>query len=406
MTAIQDSGSRAEAVARASYGRLVAVLASATRDIPAAEDALSEAFVAALSTWPGNGVPDNPEGWLLTVARNRQRDLWKSAAFRTSTALDETNEPEAPMSDLDLDDIPDKRLALLFVCAHPAVDSEARTPLMLQTVLGFDSAHIAGAFAIPEGAMAQRLVRAKRRIRDAHIPFRVPERAEMPDRLPSVLEAIYGAFAIDWAGRGGSESLAGEALYLATTLGELLADEPEAFGLAALISLSLSRAPSRFDDGRLVPLDRQDMARWDPSLIAGGEALLRRAHALGRTGRFQLEAAIQSAHCARRLSGNTDWGAIRSLTEALLRLSPTLGALVSLASTIAELDGPAAGLSQLDASAALLDKFQPAWATRAHLLAELGRAVQADDAYGRAIALTIDAPSRDFLSRARARVTP
>jgi len=397
------AGARAEQVARASYGRLLAIVAADTGDIARAEDALGDAFERALTTWPAAGVPANPEGWLVTVARNRHRDTVKSSAHRLAAPLDTD---VAVIDRIDPDAISDKRLELMFVCAHPAIDAAARTPLMLQTVLGFDAAFVARAFAVPAGTMAQRLVRAKRRIRLARVPFAVPLRQDMPARLPSVLEAVYGAYAIDWhlvSGTTVRDSLAGEALYLATTLARLLDGEPEAFGLAALVAFSLARVDARVaDDGCLVPLAEQDRALWRPGLIAEGESLLRRAHALGRVGRFQLEAAIQSAQCA---PGTADPAALLALHDALVRVSPTLGARVARAAVLADVDGARAGLDALDDIDGA-ERFQPAWATRAHLLASVGETDAAASAYTKAISLTTDTPSRLYLERRAAALTP
>lgn len=403
------AAARAETVARASYGRLVALLAAPTGDIPTAEDALAAAFTTALESWPVSGIPANPEGWLFKVARNRQRDHYRSAAHRTSAPLELVENTWAATDDIDIDAIPDKRLALMFACAHPAIDAGIHTPLMLQTVLGFDCEAIARAFSIPAPTMAQRLVRAKRRIRDTRIPFAIPERSAMAARLPAVLEAVYGTYAINWqvvSGRTLRTSLAAEALYLATTLAELLPNEPETHGLAALISLSMARTEARTDSGgRLVPLSRQDPSSWDAELIERGEVHLGRAHALGRVGRFQLEAALQSVHCARAVTGTTDWQALRTLTQALVAVAPTLGAVVALAATIGETDGPAAGLAYLDAiDDPAIARFQPAWATRAHLLAEAGRVDDASAAYDRAISLAADPVIRSYLRDRSARL--
>jgi predicted RNA polymerase sigma factor len=395
--------SRLAQVTRDSYGRLLAVLAAPTRDIAAAEDALADALERALARWPDDGIPANPEGWILTVARNRLRDMWKSSAHRMTALLGEIDSAPTPLED-DTPAIPDRRLELMLVCAHPAIAPNVRTPLMLQAVLGVEAAAIAEAFAVEPATMAQRLVRAKKRIRDAGIPFVLPERDDLGVRLPAVLEAVYGAYAIDWqlTPQGAPiESLSAEALHLALVLAELLPDEPEVLGLAALVCLSEARRPARRTaNGGFIPLDEQDTSRWDTTLIARGESLLRRAHDLGQPGRFQYEAAIQSAHCARATWGRVDHHALQKLHRAVLHVAPSLGAAVASAAVDGEVDGPDAGLRALDAiTDPAVERFQPAWATRAHLLAEAGRAADAAEAYRRAIELTADPGAAEYLSR-------
>jgi predicted RNA polymerase sigma factor len=391
--------------ARDSYGRLLALLASSTSDLAAAEDALADAFERALRTWPSQGVPDNPDAWLLTVARNRLRDQWKSARAQRAVPLDAAN-ALAHVYDIDVDSIPDRRLELMLVCAHPAIDRAVRTPLMLNTVLGFTAEQVGRAFSMPPSAMATRLVRAKKRIKATGIAFRIPDRADLPARMTSVLEAVYGAYVIDWSSGPQARRLPSEALHLAEVLTTLVPGDPEARGLAALIELSAARAPSRVDaSGRFVPLAGQDPSLWDPHLISRAHEHLRAAHARGQLGRFQLEAAIQAVHCARRRDGVTDWPTLLDLHRILHAVAPSLGSGVALAAVTAEVDGPEAGLATLDMLLAEAGpharRFQPAKATRAHLLDRLGRKHEAVAAYDSAISLTHDTAERQYLEHRR-----
>jgi RNA polymerase sigma-70 factor (ECF subfamily) len=402
---VSESAARTEAVARASYGRLVAYIAARTGDVAGAEDALSEAFATALSDWPTHGVPDNPQAWLLTVARRKQID----AVRRTRTSRAASGRLTLLAEEAAADprtDIPDERLALMFVCAHRAIDPRVRAPLMLQTVLGLDAATIASAFLTAPAAMGQRLVRAKGRIKLAGIPFRLPERADLAERLEAVLDAIYAAFSAGWTDPGGTEpnrrDLGLEAIWLGRLVVSLLPDEPEALGLLALMLYAEARRGARRSEaGDYVPLDEQAVAAWDAGMIGQAEALLRRASAKGIVGRFQLEAAVQSAHVVRRRTGRSDWPAIVRLYDALAALTGSPVVAINRAVAVAETAGAAMGLTQLEALAAdrRLATYQPYWAARAVLLAGTGRIDEAKTAYSRAIGLEPDPAVRRFLAQ-------
>ena len=395
----------AELAARASYGRLVAYLARRARDVAAAEDALGDAFVAALATWPRDGVPDRPEAWLLAAARRRLLDAARHGAVRAraqpalEAMVDEAQGPAVAATDF-----PDERLALLFVCAHPAIDEGVRTPLMLQTVLGLDAARIGAAFLVPPATMGQRLVRAKIKIRDAGIRFEIPDRGELGPRLGAVLEAIYAAYGSGWEDVTGADAgprgLAEEALWLGRLAVRLLPEEPEALGLLALMLHCEARRGTRRDAaGAYVALGDQDPIRWSRPMIDEAEQVLLDAARAERPGRFQLEAAVQSAHARRAVTGRTDWSAIALLYEGLMRIAPTVGVAVARSAAIAEAAGPADGLAALETVAAdAVDRYQPYWAVRAHLLGGLGRRDEARRAYERAIWLSDDPAVRAYLA--------
>ncbi|WP_227820356.1 RNA polymerase sigma factor [Ramlibacter tataouinensis] len=395
----------AEAAARRSYGKLVAILAARTGDVAGAEDALSEAFGAALADWPVRGVPATAEAWLLTVARRRivdavRRRQQDDDASRHFALLEELAEPA------DANALPDRRLELLFACAHPGIDRQAHAPLMLQTVLGFDAGTIASAFLVAPAAMGQRLVRAKAKIRQAGIGFRVPGPAELPPRLDSVLEAIYAAYAEGWTDGGGADprrrNLAEEAIWLGRLVAALLPGEAEALGLLALMLHAHARRAARRDArGEYVPIAAQEVSRWDAAMIDEAEGLLHRANAFASPGRYQLEAALQSAHSVRRAGAPVPWAAIVGLYDALQALSPSPVTALNRAVASAEVQGPAAALAALDAlgSDARLRDYQPYWAARAELLARAGHAAQARAAYERAIGLERDEAVRRFLQQ-------
>ena len=396
----------ADLVARRSYGKLVAFLVARTRDVAAAEDALSEAFAVALADWPLKGCPANPEAWLLTVARRklidvfrgRRRDELASQQLRIMAEWMATAATAAA--------IPDQRLALMFACAHPAIDASIRAPLILQAVLGLDAKTIASAFLTSPAAMSKRLVRAKEKIRQAGIPFRVPEREELPGRLGAVLDAIYAAFTEGWTDPAGADvirrDLTEEAMFLARLASELLPQEPEALGLLALMLHAEARRRARRQQyGEYVPLAEQDPASWDAPMMAEAEALLRRAGAMGATGRYQLEAALQSAHVYRCRTGNANWPAVVQLYDALYALVGSPVVAINRALAIAEVDGADAALQAMPRveDDARLAEYQPYWAARAELLAKTGAYDEARRAYEIATGLERDPAVRRFLQR-------
>ncbi len=402
----EQARSTADAVARRSYGKLVAFLAARVRDVAAAEDALSEAFAAALADWPKNGCPSNPEAWLLTVARRKAIDMHRGKLRHEIAG----NQLRIMAEGLDAaaaeSEIQDQRLALMFACAHPAIDESIRAPLILQVVLGLDAAMIASAFLISPVAMGKRLVRAKDKIRQAGIPFRVPEREELPSRLNTVLETIYAAFAEGWADPGGTDvarrDLTEESLFLARLVVEMLPQEPEALGLLALMLHAEARRNARRNaTGEYVPLAEQDPALWDWQTIEEAERLLLRASTLGLIGRYQLEAALQSAHVARRRAGVANWDDVVHLYDALFALTASPVVAINRALAIAELHGPSAALEAMPnvAADARLAEYQPYWAARAELLAKTSANAEARHAYEIAIGLERDPAVRRFLQQ-------
>ena len=393
----------AERVARDSYGRLVAFLAARTRDVAGAEDALGEAFAAALRLWPVDGVPDNPDAWLLTVARRRQVDAVRRRQTRTAgedhvkLIADEIEEATQTAGA-----IPDRRLALMFACAHPAIERGMRAPLILQTILGMTGEDISAAFLIPPATMSQRLVRAKTRIKDAGVPFAIPEPEDLPSRLEAVLDAIYAAYTKGWSevGDEGVPEMAEEAIWLGRLVVSLLPAEPEAKGMLALMLYAESRRPARRDaSGAYVPLEQQDVSLWDDSQIRLAERLLHDANQAGPSGRYQLEAAIQSAHTARRIAGIANWPAIVALYDHLLERTHSPVVVLNRAVALAEAEGAAAALASIGTLAddKRMQSYQPYWAALGHLRATAGDREAALAALTVAIGLTTDPAVRTYL---------
>jgi predicted RNA polymerase sigma factor len=398
--------STADAVARRSYGKLVAFLAARTRDVAAAEDALSEAFASALADWPRNGCPANPEAWLLTVARRKAIDMARGRRRHEHAGEQLRVMAESLDAAANESEIPDQRLALMFACAHPAIDAGIRAPLILQVVLGLDAARIASAFLVSPVAMGKRLVRAKDKIRQAGIPFSIPGRDELPGRLDTILGSIYAAFAEGWSDPGGTDvarrDLTGESFFLARLVAEMLPQEPEALGLLALmLHAEARRRARRSADGEYVPLAEQDPALWDWEMIEEAEALLLEASNLRSIGRYQLEGALQSAHVFRRRTGRANWPEVVQLYDALWAISGSPVVAINRALAIAEIDGAGAALDAMPSVSAdaRLAEYQPYWATRAELLAKTRAHGEARHAYEIAIGLERDPAVRRFLEK-------
>ena len=396
----RDIAAQATLAARDSYGRLLSIMVSRTRDIAGAEDALADAFAAALAQWPRDGVPANPVGWLLTVARRSAghaagRGLTAARGMETIQLLHDER------AAVDADGYGDERLKLMFACTHPAIAADAQTPLMLQTVMGLNAARIGASFLVSGASMGQRLVRAKRRIRDAGIAFAIPEPAEIPNRISAVLSAIYAAYGTAWDDVAGADArligLAEEAIWLARLTVQLAPDQPEALGLLSMmLDCEARRAARRDHDGGFVALREQDTSLWSRGMIAEAEAALRVAARFAIPGRFQTEAAIQSLHAQQRMTGERLTTPLVQLYDLLSGFAPTTGVLVARAVAVSEGGDPAVALRQLDAVEGA-DTYQPWWAARARIQWLGGEADAAHEAATMAAGLSGDPSIRRFL---------